>query len=106
MCSSDLPLDLGNGEGVVALHSHLSGEGMGAGELTEILNQVEGEAVVVVENQKHGARSMREQAETLQQRRSQQQEGDQQGGKGSHEHGGGGTVFGNAGQGMELTANR
>ena len=45
--------DLRQGEGVVAVHLEIRSDGVMGSQLTEVLHQVEGEAVVVVDDQQH-----------------------------------------------------
>ena len=78
MCSSDL-------------------EGVLGGQLPEVLHQVEGEAVVVIEDQQHGRGGSRDglMAQLRPQGGDQQQQSDHQRGEGGDQHGGRGAVLGN-----------
>ena len=45
--------DLGQGERIIAMHLEIRRDGVMGSQLTEVLHQVEGEAVVVVDDQQH-----------------------------------------------------
>ena len=80
------------------MHLQIGCQRMLGGELTEVLHQVEGEAVVVVDDQQH-LRIGSQEPQAEQERRKQEKQSDQQGADGGRQHGGSSTVFGDAGQG-------
>ena len=90
--------DLGKAERVVAFHAQVLSKGVLGGQLPEILHQVEGEAVVVVDDKQH-----RLKAETNKQGREHQQQSDHKRADGSHQHSGRCAVLGDLGQRVEAS---